>query len=53
MKIGKPLTLADFKSDYQHLIVQGATPEQVQEFISEHYQHIARACREYVNSTKS
>jgi len=38
------LTLDDFKSDYQHLVVRAAKWEEVVEHIEEHYPHIKEDC---------
>lgn len=43
------LSIEDFKSDYQHLIVRGAKDNEVSDHIDLHYFHIRDECKEYIN----
>lgn len=61
MKQMPPLTLKDFISDYQHLIVRlgdQSDDESVREYavkthIDTHFSHIADECHKYVSDKKS
>ena len=46
------LTIEDFKSDFQHLIVRNAKIQEVLNHIKEHYKHIEEECLTYINYEK-
>jgi len=44
----KNLTLTDFISDYQHLIVQGVDKDVILKHIELHYSNIKNKCLDYI-----
>ena len=44
------LTLTDFISDYQHLIVKRANKKSVLKHIENYYNNIKTECLEYINN---
>jgi flagellar motor component MotA len=44
----KKLTMSDFISDYQHLIVRGVSLDEIKNHIRSHYRYIELHCLHYL-----